>query len=485
MNESSLVAIGVYVFHLTLALGLIIRVIMRRPPVGVALAWILIIFSVPLLGAAVYFMIGEHWVSRKYIRRVEAIRDVYSDWQKGLGQRSVDSPLDISRAIDAIRRQGQSQFGFPAMPGNQVHLQLDYASVFHSMISDIDAAQHTCHLEFYIWYQGGLADEVLQAVIRAAGRGIHCRVLLDSFGSQSFLKSTSHKKLDEAGVEVAAALPVNLLSISPSRTDLRNHRKIVVIDGQIAYTGSQNMVDPRFFKQDAGVGEWVDAMARIEGPAVEALGGIFIHDWEVVTGAGLADRNADHGVTPVEAKGTTIIQAIPSGPVVNVMGILELLLTTIYSARSELIITTPYFVPDDAMLTALLSAAHSGVAVTIIIPANNDSRMVRYASRSFFDDLLAAGVKIARYQGGLLHTKSITVDGQLSMFGSVNMDMRSLLLNFEITLFVYDDDFSQQLRALQLDYIDDSELLDRDAWSRRAFRERLIENTLRLMAPLL
>jgi len=179
------------------------------------------------------------------------------------------------------------------------------------------------------------------------------------------------------------------------------------------------------------------------------------------------------------------VQVLPSGPARRPLAILQLLLSTFYAARHELVITTPYFVPDESLLTALISAAHRGVAVTIVLPKKNDSRLADYASRAVFDDLLSAGVRIATFRGGLLHTKSVTVDGEFCLLGSVNLDMRSLWLNFEISVLVYNRDITQQVRELQAEYLRETALLDAAAWRQRSFGRRLLENAAHLAAPLL
>ena len=233
------------------------------------------------------------------------------------------------------------------------------------------------------------------------------------------------------------------------RFDLRLHRKIVVIDGEVAYTGSLNLVDPRYFKQGAHVGQWVDAMVRLRGPAVEALAITFLEDWELETGEGV-DRLRETGdVHPLASRGRAVVQVVPSGPVVREESIQAVLLGAIYAARRELVMTTPYFVPDESLVMALITAALRGVEVTLVLPARVDSRLARLASQPHKGELLEAGVRIAEFQGGLMHTKSVTVDGELSLFGSLNLDPRSLILNFEITLSVYDRAFTASLRALQ------------------------------------
>ncbi len=274
---------------------------------------------------------------------------------------------------------------------------------------------------------------------------------VDALGSARFVSSEAFSQLQAAGVSLRAVLPVNLMRMWFRRLDLRNHRKIVVIDERIGYTGSQNLVDPRFFKQDAGVGQWIDAMVRLEGPIVDALWLTFASDWELDAGEQLPRELPVTEVT-LQTAGA-IMQAVPSGPQFEMEVINQILLTAVYSAQRELVVTSPYFIPDESLMTALTGAARRGVVVTIVVPAKNDSRLVRLASEAITGDLLAAGVRIQGFEGGLLHTKSITVDGEMALFGSLNLDPRSLWLNFEISLLVYDPMFTGALRALQQSYI--------------------------------
>jgi len=485
MDEISWYALIAVALHWSAVVGFSIRVVMRRRPVGVLLAWIAIILSVPLVGILLYLFIGENRVSAKYLRRGEAIRTQYDQWKQTLSRHyQVDFSRLHSEALP-LQRQAQSLFGFPVMPGNWVELLTDYERAFHSLVRDIERSQSSCHMEFYIWYPGGLVDEVCAALVEAAERGVSCRVLMDAVGSKPFLDSAVVAQFDAAGIELGVSLPVGPLTALMSRADLRNHRKVVVIDGEIAYTGSQNLADPRVFKQNEGVGQWVDAMLRIEGPAVEAFAGNFLQDWEVVTGVGFRYFEGTSDLKQLDAKGSALVQLIPSGPQPKPLAILQLVLGTIYSARRELIITTPYFVPDESVLTALVSAAHRGVEVTVIIPEKNDSRLVDYASRAVFDDLLSEGVRIATFRGGLLHTKSISVDGEYCMFGSLNLDMRSLWLNFEMSLFVYDQQLVTQIREMQIGYLRDCDMIDPVAVSQRSLARRFAENAVHQLAPLL
>jgi len=478
-------AFGTFLVHSILVLGLSVRVIMRRRPVGVLLAWMAIILSVPVLGGLIYLVVGESRISGKYLKRSRLIHRRYANWKQALCARANVDWTDVSPQAVALQNQARTVTGFPAMQGNRLELLQDTDEVFRSLIGAIARSRRSCHLEFYIWYAGGLADELLETVIGAARRGVVCRLLLDGLGSKPFLHSAAASRLRQAGVELAVALPVGLFTTLVTRADLRNHRKLAVIDGETAWTGSQNLVDPRYFKQDEGVGQWVDAMLRIEGPVVEVLGGVFINDWEVATGAGLDKLEDSHDVRPVQEQGTVPVQVIPSGPIPQPLSILQMILGAFYAAQRELIVTTPYFVPDESVLTALLSAAHRGVRVTLILPAKNNSWLVDLAGKAVFADLLEAGVQIAAFKGGLLHTKSITVDGEFALFGSVNMDMRSLWLNFELSLLIYDRESTALIRRMQQGYLDDSDPVSLNEWRQRTFKQRFLENAVHLLAPLL
>mgnify|MGYP000626864850 FL=1 len=470
--------------HVLIIIGVSIRVIKVKLPVATSLAWLLLVFFLPLAGAIAYLVLGEKRLGRQYRERTRAIKARYERWLHDLPPEIRSDTKGLSPEAQHISRLAENTVNIPALSGNRIEL-LDAAEpILQAMVSDIDRAEKFCHLEFYIWTEGGLADEVGAALLRAAGRGVTCRVLLDAVGSAKFLKGRLLEQLKTGGVDVAIALPVSAISVFRVRPDLRLHRKIVVIDDTVAYTGSFNLVDPRFFKQGAGVGEWVDAMVRLEGPGVLALNTLFRWDWEVETGRDLNfDEKGDS--FSVRRPGETDVQVIPSGPGSTGSNIYQLLLMSIYSARREIVVTTPYFVPDEAVSTAFLTAAERGVKVTVIIPERNDSRLVHYTCRSYFDDMLAAGIRIFGFKGGLLHTKSVVVDRHVALFGSVNLDVRSFWLDFEVTLGVYDPDFAEWLTALQNRYIEDSKPINLQTWQQRSGGERFVENLARLASPLL
>ncbi len=483
MSDVALLGVLLAILYALIIIGLSVRIIMRRLPPGVSLAWLILIVLLPLAGAFAYLLVGERRIGRRRADRAKKLLARYQNELRSLRASRVEW-ADLGAESEPIHRLAEATLGTPAMGGNKLELLDGAQSALQSIIKDVDRAKRICHMEFYIWSEGGVADEVAEALIRAVKRGVTCRVLVDAVGSSRFLKCRSAGRLRENGVALVAALPIGLRRLAFARPDLRLHRKIVVIDDSCAYTGSLNLVDPRYFKKGAGVGEWVDAMVRVEGPAVQALEVQFSWDWEVETNEATETLANFHLVSPLPA-GSTPVQVIPSGPGIARDAIHQVVLTAIYAARRELIVTTPYFIPDSAVLTALKSAPRRGVETTMIVPEKLDSRLTQHASHSFFDSLLGAGVNICRFKRGLLHTKSVTVDGKFSIFGTVNLDVRSFWLDFEVTLLVYDEDFTTRLRELQMRYLEDSDSIDLETWLARSARVRFVENASQLFAPLL
>jgi cardiolipin synthase A/B len=469
---------------LVLRLGLSIRVIMRRLPVGVSLAWLFVVVTFPFAGAIAYLLLGELRLGVYRAARAAELRAPFQTWLDQVHVGDIDWTSRPS-AAEALARMCHKMTGMPVTAGNRLDLIGNSADALRALVRAIQKAQSTCHLEFYIWTEGGLADEVAEALIAAAARGVICRMLLDDVGSREFLRSDWVRRLRGSGVSVEEALRARLWRLVFVRFDLRLHRKLAIIDGRVAYTGSMNLVDARLFKRSAGVGEWVDACVRVEGPAVEPLGVTFLGDWALESEENLERLKQSGDVRPQEHVGAVPVQVLPSGPSDPRDAIERILLAFIYSAQQRLILTTPYFVPDEALLEALTSAAQRGVHVTLIMPAKVDSRLARLASRSIQGDLAAAGVQVLLFGGGLLHTKSVCVDGEYSLFGSLNLDPRSLHLNFEITLAIYDRDFTARLEELQTGYASQSRALNMPEWRARGRGAVLLENVARLLGPLL
>jgi len=462
-----------------------LRILMKRRAVPSAMAWLLIIYILPLVGIIAYLSFGELHLGKRRAERARTMWPSTAKWLNDLKSCHHIFSHDNSDVARSLFQLCEKRQGVAGVKGNQLQLLTSTDDTLLALIRDIQLARHHIEMVFYIWQPGGLADEVAESLMAAARRGVQCRLMLDSAGSVQFFRSPWAAMMRNAGIEVVESLKVSLLRVFLRRMDLRQHRKVVLIDNYIAYTGSMNLVDPRYFKQDAGVGQWIDLMARMEGPVATTMGIIYSCDWEIETGKRILPPPPDDNIMPFEQESGHTIQVIASGPGFPEDLIHQALLTAVYAARDQLIMTTPYFVPSDDLLHAICTAAQRGVDVSIIVPRRNDSVLVGWASRAFFAELLEAGVKIYQFEEGLLHTKSVLVDGQLSLVGTVNLDMRSLWLNFEITLVIDDDGFGGDLARVQDDYIARSRLLDGKRWSHRAYWQRIVERLFYFFSPLL
>ena len=475
--------IWVPLLHIAIVLLFGFRLISVRRPVAVVLAWFLIVVLVPLIGIGLYILIGERPVGRKLTRKIIRMDKEYAAITENMRQRYQADKQLLPIEGRALSLLAESNNGSPVIAGNKIELFTSSLKILQLFIDEINQAKTTLHLEFYIWALGGDADRVGEALIAAAKRGVACKVLLDSLGSKEWFKSTWPNRFRDAGIEVTEALPIQIGRFQFRRADLRLHRKIFVIDNAVVWTGSMNMVDPRSFKQDSGVGEWVDAMVRIEGPVASQFELTFSFDWSVDNPKITHFNDVAPAATPIEGK--ALAQEFSSGPVYRDDILYQVLLSAIMDARKELTITTPYFGPDDGLIQALMAAAGRGVNVTLIVPKLNDSTLVAWSSRSFYADLMNAGVNIAEFHGGLLHTKSLLIDKRVAIFGSVNFDQRSLRLNFEISLIVYNDEFCAKLEALIDSYLAQSDMVNPVSWAKRPHWRVLLENAAHLASPLL
>lgn len=482
------IAILLTVVHL----GVAARAITRpgRQPAS-RVAWMAVIMSVPVIGVIGYLFLGETSIGP---RRAAQLRTVMERSAVPINQ-----PVPADRVPEQIRSLFSlvgSVNGFTPSPGNRIRLlgdpdataqepARDSAAALTTLIADIEAAQETVHLCFYIWLDDDLGGRMVEAVCAAARRGVACRVMVDALGSRAFIKSARWRQLRDAGVLTDAAqddIP-RLGPLPVGRVDLRNHRKIAVIDNQIAYCGSQNCADAEF-RVEEKFAPWVDVLLRCEGPVARQEQWLFTSTWTIETGEDLSALAAQEPL-PTSYEDGALVEMFGTGPTSTGPAMSEVFVATIYAAQRELIITTPYFVPDEAILRALCAAPHRGVETTIVFPARNNSRLVGACGRSTYAALLDAGVTIYEYPLGLLHSKIITIDGEVCLLGSANMDRRSLELNFENNMLVADRTLTQDVKARQQTYLSVSHRVDPAevrAWS---FPRRLAQNTIEMLAPLL
>ncbi len=467
--------------HFTLVITFAVRVIMQRLPVGASLAWLLMLALLPYLGVALYLLFGERYLGVRHANR----RDRLKQSQEIPALRSMDGIKHAWHRFHpaglALAKLEFQTAGIPLLGGNEVEFLRTATETIDAMCRDIRSAQHNCHLEFYIWHPGGIADQVADALLEVAERGVHCRVMLDAVGSVAFFKSSLARKLLHNNIELIKACPIRLIPAKLARYDLRSHRKTLVVDDRVAYVGSFNLIDPAHFKQSLDVGEWIDLMARIRGPVVVVCDAVFRWYWNIETQQALPllEKSVDI------RRDKTVVQVAPSGPDNLDDSILQSLLQGIYSARHYVDIVTPYFVPGEALEQALIIAARRGVTVNLILPKRVDSFLARYAGRSYFTKLMEAGVNIFQFEQGLLHTKCVLIDRQLAFFGTVNLDLRSLWLNFEMTMIIYDKPTAQRLAVIVDDYRHQARLLNLQTWQQRSKFSRFFENITHLFSPLI
>lgn len=470
----------VWMIHLAFVARAILRP--HRDPAS-RVAWVVVILVVPVLGSVAYLLLGETSIGR---HRVANLRTVMAQLPQAeeLPDASGGEPAaDIPENYRHLFTLGRSVNGYAPVGGNQARLMVYSNSTIDSMVADIDAAKEHAHLCFYIWLPDKNGLKIAAALQRAAARGVACRALADGLGSRTMIASSHWRALRDSGVQVATALPIGsfLLRALRGRIDLRNHRKIVVIDHRITYCGSQNCADPEFLVK-AKYAPWVDAMVRFEGQIARQNQHLFASDW---MGAGGDDISGLLRQSLPSCEPGMTAQVIGTGPTVRYSAMPETFETLMHAARGELIITTPYYVPVESMQAALCACAQRGVATTIIFPARNDSRIVAAASQSYYADLLAAGVRIFEFEPGLLHTKSLTLDGEITLIGSANMDRRSFELNYENNILVYDPDLTAQVRQRQHEYLAQARPVtteDVNAWP---MRRRLWNNAIAMLGPVL
>jgi cardiolipin synthase len=390
---------------------------------------------------------------------------------------------NIPEPFRHVFQLGRSISGFDPIGGNTAQLSSSNAAI-DAMVADIDAARDHVHVLFYIWLPDHNGLKIVEALKRAAGRGVTCRAMADDLGSHTIIRSKHWQAMRAAGVRTAASLPIGNPLLSPfrGRIDLRNHRKIVVIDDFVTYCGSQNCADPEFLVK-AKFGPWVDAVFRFEGPIARQNQFLFASDWMTYV-----DENLDQILCkplPLPTPGRVPAQVIGTGPTVRYSAMPEMVETLLFAARREVVVTTPYYVPDDSLQNALCTTAYRGVDTSIVFPARNDSWIVAAASRSYYADLLAAGVKIYEYDGGLLHTKSITLDGEVTLIGSANLDRRSFELNYENNILFQDHALTAVMRKRQQDYITHSHPVTKEAVAGWPMSRRLWNNLIATLGPVL
>ena len=468
---------GVLALQAVFVVFVLLRPRVRQPS---SPAWILVIVVLPVVGVVLYLIVGEVRAGSRRRRRHRTIHaSIGAVLRKAWAV--APEPADVEGSTQSIARLARLVGDTQPRGGNRLTLLAGAEEFVGSLIRDIDDAREHVHLMFYIYLDDQMGRAVGEALAAAVARGVDCRLLVDNVGSAEFLKSKLCRKLKARGVRVAAALPTRITQIAAIRFDMRNHRKIAVVDGKAGYTGSHNLAEEAF-QPKPRFAPWIDATLRIEGPVVRDLQALFVEDWYMDTGESLEALIA---ISPGNHAAGTVVQVVGSGVNSQNQALVRVIQSAVHMARKELFLTTPYFVPDEGTVAALTTAAMRGVRTVIVVPARNDSPLISLASRSFYQPLLDAGAEVHEFTKGLLHAKTMTVDRDFAMVSTANLDRRSFDINFEVSTLVYDSAFASDLRQLQMRYLEDCRVVDGAKWASRSWPRRLAENAAGLVSPLL
>lgn len=446
----------------------------RRPQT--ALAWLLAIFLLPYIGIALYLLAGN-WLLPKKRRDKQATINT-------LIKRTADSvdsdvtELELPGWLGPITTLNHNLGAMPMVAGNSATVYKSDAEGLDAMVAAIDGATVAVHAEFYIMSLDDTSRPFFDALLRAHERGVTVRVLFDHLGSRRYKGYKAMKRmLQQSGIDWHFMLPFFPLAGKLQRPDLRNHRKLLVIDGTSAFTGSRNIITPSYQKRHKL--RWHDFMVRFEGPVVAEIEAVFVSDWYAETDEILDEFD----LAAITTDGDLACQVVPSGPGFEGENNLRLFNSLVYLARQRIVLTSPYFVPDDSMLYAITTAAQSGIEVELFVSEVGDQFLVYHAQRSYYEALLKAGVRIWMYEKPtVLHAKHFTIDDEISVFGSSNMDMRSFTLDLEITVMVRGASFHRELTATQEEYRSHSRELTLEEWNQRGFFTRALDNVARLTA---
>jgi cardiolipin synthase len=474
------------------AAGLTIRVVAlgvipgnRKPTTGVA--WLLLVLLNPWVGLVVFAFFGSPRLGRRRHARQLDVKARIAERTEGLAP--VPTPPGTPAYVDSVVTLNRGLGSLPLVEGNIVEVLEDYRGTVRAMADAVDGARDRVHVQFYIMAWDEVTDPVFTALTRATERGVEVRLLYDHLGSRGIPGYRDFlRRLGETAVDAHPMLPVQPLKGRYQRPDLRNHRKLLVVDGEVGFTGSLNLTEPGYNKpKNHTLGrEWVELMVRLEGPAVTALEAVFAADWFTETHELLTVET--HPPSPAPRPGALTgvsAQLVPSGPGYVMENNLRMFTTLLYSAQERISLTSPYFVPDESLLYAVTTAAQRGVDIELFVSELSDQFMVGHAQASYYRALLEAGVRIYRYPAPyILHSKHFTVDSDVAVIGSSNMDMRSFALNYEISLMLLGPEVVARMRQVEDRYRAISKPLSLEEWLRRPARLKYVDNVMRLTAAL-
>lgn len=468
-------------YVLTILTTVIAVILDKRDPTK-AMLWVVVLVMLPIAGLLLYFFFGQNLRRKHIFKRKKRVDNSYLNEEtipSGIIYADSESALESVAAYRHVAQLLLNNSLTPVIGGNDVKLFHEGHSAFKQIITDLERAQRLIHLEYFIFRADHLGQRIAEILIRKAQEGVDVRVIYDAVGSWGIPKRFI-KELRNNGVQIYPFQKVIFPYLS-SRLNYRNHRKILVIDGEIAHMGGMNIAD-KYIEGDPVLGAWHDTQIRINGPAVSALHLVFLTDWAFVSRSSYSFTPVDFTLQPLP--GHIALQVTDSGPDSDWAAIMQSFFLAISKANNHIYITTPYFVPNESILTALRTAALSGIDVRLLIPFKSDSRFVLWATMGYVSTLLEAGIRVFLFQGGFNHSKIMMVDGKLATVGSANMDIRSFEDSFEVVTFIYNTEITQELERVFLRDTLQSKEMELEEWSQRTFPDRIKHSFARLFSPL-
>lgn len=484
VDSADIVALILSVAHVLVALVAALYISANRKPAS-AIAWVLAVIFIPLVGIVFFLLVGAGRLPKYRRDKQQFVTEQILERTDGgfeTDQHSASWPDWLPTLVDLNRNLG----ALPMLSSNGGELLTEYDSMIKRLVEDIDSAERYVHVEFFILVHDGTTAPFFEALRRACDRGVHVRVLSDHMTTLTYpYRRETQQMLREMGAEYRPMLPIRPFRGRWRRPDLRNHRKLVVIDGRVGHTGSMNMIAHHYHNKK-GIRKglhWHELMVRLEGPVVREIDAVFVTDWYSETDELLP---LDYSPLPAIQPGALDAQVVPSGPSFENDNNLKLFAAAIHNARHRISVTSPYYVPDETIQMALVTAGARGLDVELFVSEISDQFMVFHAQRSYYEQLLRAGVKIHLYRSPtVLHAKHLSIDDDVAIIGTSNMDIRSLSLHMELMVMIVGESLVQDLRAVEDDYRSTSRTITLDEWLQRPRREKALDNLMRLTSALM
>ncbi|WP_350286949.1 cardiolipin synthase [uncultured Croceitalea sp.] len=474
-------------FYYLIVFAVCILIVLNARTPNKALAYIVMVILVPVLGILIYFLVGFDYRKKKlYQKKIQIDKQMFPELEREAIAFSVKSIEEHKNKLGHFYGLAKTRtITHLSSADNSVELLINGENKFNEVFKSLHAAKHHIHLEYYIYENDIVGNQLGDILIKKAKEGVKVRFIYDDFGSNTIRKKFI-KKLKSSGIEVQAFYKIYFIAFA-NRLNYRNHRKIIVIDGRVGYVGGIN-VSNTYVNSPTNNTKlyWRDTHSKITGLSVHNLQFIFLTDWNFCAGQHLAfSEELFPPKTTEEHKRDCLVQVIASGPDSDYPDILFSYIQAVLLSKEEILLTTPYFIPDKAFLDALKIASLSGVTIKLLVPEKSDSAIVGAVSKSYYSELLQAGIQIFEYQRGFIHAKTAVFDKQVCSIGTANLDNRSFDLNFEVNALIYDSGVAQELSDSFSNDLLFANQINLKTWQRRTLLKQLTEKTARLIAPLL